>query len=67
VIGWDDITMASFTHPSLTTIAPDTMQVATLALDMLEERIGGYAGAGRHHVADFRLVVRESAPEPARD
>jgi DNA-binding LacI/PurR family transcriptional regulator len=62
VIGWDDITMASFTHPSLTTIAPDTTQIATLALDMLEERIGGYAGPGRHRVADFTLMVRESAP-----
>jgi DNA-binding LacI/PurR family transcriptional regulator len=62
VIGWDDITMASFTHPSLTTIAPDTTQVATLALDMLMERIGGFAGAGRHRIADFHLVARESAP-----
>jgi len=33
-----------------------------MALDMLEERIGGYSGLGRHHIADYSLVVRESAP-----
>lgn len=63
VVGWDDITMASFTFPSLTTIAPDTTQIAEMALDMLEERIGGYSGLGRHRIADYSLVVRESAPD----
>ncbi|MCU1585450.1 MAG: LacI family transcriptional regulator [Microbacteriaceae bacterium] len=62
VVGWDDISMASFTHPSLTTIAPDTEAIANIALDMLEERIGGYDGLGRHRIAGFSLVVRESAP-----
>ena len=62
LVGWDDIAMASLTHPSLTTIAPDTAQLAALALEMLDERIGGYAGVGRHLIADHRLVVRESAP-----
>jgi DNA-binding LacI/PurR family transcriptional regulator len=63
VIGWDDIAMASFTHPSLTTIAPDTSAIATLALDMLEERIAGFDGLGRHRIVDYNLVVRESAPD----
>jgi len=62
VVGWDDIAMASFTHPSLTTVAPDTTQIATMALDMLEERIAGYTGLGRHRIADHAFVVRESAP-----
>lgn len=64
VVGWDDISMASFTHPSLTTVAPDTTQIATMALDMLEERIGGYSGLGRHRIADYTFPVRESAPNP---
>lgn len=62
VVGWDDISMASFTYPSLTTIAPDTSAIAKLALDMLEERISGFDGTGRHVLAPWRLVVRESAP-----
>jgi DNA-binding LacI/PurR family transcriptional regulator len=65
VVGWDDISMASFTHPSLTTIAPDTKAIANAALDMLEERISGFNGLGRHRIAEYSLVVRESAPEPS--
>jgi DNA-binding LacI/PurR family transcriptional regulator len=65
VTGWDDITMASFTHPTLTTIAADTAALAASALDLLEERIDGFEGMGRHLVVPHRLVVRESAPEPS--
>jgi DNA-binding LacI/PurR family transcriptional regulator len=64
VVGWDDISMASFTHPSLTTIAPDTQAIARMSLDLLEDRIGGFDGLGRHLIAAHSLVVRESAPEP---
>ncbi len=62
VMGWDDISMASFTHPSLTSVSPDTVQLATMALDMLEERIAGFRGLGRHLIADYELRIRESAP-----
>lgn len=62
VVGWDDIALAGFTFPSLTTIAPNTTQLATMALDRLEERIRGYSGLGRHQIADHSLVFRESAP-----
>jgi DNA-binding LacI/PurR family transcriptional regulator len=60
--GWDDIPVGAFTHPSLTTISADMHALAGAALDMLEERIGGYDGIGRHRVVDYKLVVRESAP-----
>jgi DNA-binding LacI/PurR family transcriptional regulator len=59
--GWDDIWMAGFTHPSLTTIAPDTAALARVALDLLEERIAGFDGIGRHRNVDYRIVNRESA------
>ena len=62
VTGWDDIAMASFTHPTLTTIAADTTALADTALDLLQERIGGFEGLGRHLVVPHRLVIRESAP-----
>ncbi len=66
ITGWDNISMAAFTYPSLTTIAPDTHALATAALDMLEERIAGFDGLGRHRIVDFTLVARESAPEHPR-
>jgi DNA-binding LacI/PurR family transcriptional regulator len=65
VTGWDDISMTAFTHPSLTTVSADTDALVTAALDMLEERIGGFDGMGRHVVVGHRLVVRESAPSAA--
>ena len=62
VTGWDNISMASFTYPSLTTISPDTHALAESALDMLQERIAGFDGLGRHRLVDFALIIRESAP-----
>jgi DNA-binding LacI/PurR family transcriptional regulator len=65
IVGWDDISMASFTHPTLTTVAPDTRALARTALDLLEERIAGFDGLGRHRLVEHDLVVRESAPAPS--
>lgn len=62
VTGWDNISMASFTYPSLTTISPDVHALTETALDMLQERIAGFVGLGRHRLVDFALIVRESAP-----
>lgn len=62
--GWDDIAVASFTYPSLTTIAADTTAIARVALDMLEERIAGFDGLGRHKLVEYSLICRESAPLP---
>lgn len=62
ITGWDNISMSAYTYPSLTTIAPDTRTIAELALDMLQERIEGFDGLGRHRLVDYSLVVRESAP-----
>lgn len=63
VSGWDDVSMASFTRPGLTTVRPDLLALATSALDMLEQRIAGYDEIGRHRLVDFELVYRGSAPE----
>jgi DNA-binding LacI/PurR family transcriptional regulator len=62
VTGWDDISLASFTQPSLTTVKPDLHALSSTALDLLEERIAGFEGLGRHKLIDWSLVVRESAP-----
>lgn len=62
VIGWDDVPMAKFTTPALTTVQPNLGALAASALDMLEERIAGYDGIGRHRTVDWRLTIRESAP-----
>ncbi|WP_375388649.1 LacI family DNA-binding transcriptional regulator [uncultured Amnibacterium sp.] len=66
IVGWDDISMASFTHPTLTSVAPDTLELSRTALDLLEERIAGFDGLGRHRLVSFSLVTRESAPARPR-
>ena len=63
VTGWDNIELSRVTFPSLTTIAPDLTALADRAVKMLVERIEGYAGAGRHELVDYTLLVRESAPD----
>ncbi|GAA2313916.1 LacI family transcriptional regulator [Streptomyces kunmingensis] len=62
ITGWDDITLASSMHPSLTSVRADGAQLARRALDLLLERIDGYDGLGRHEIVGHSLVVRESAP-----
>lgn len=64
VIGWDDTALSAYTHPTLTSISPDKTELATLAIDMLIERINGYQGAGRHRIAGHSIAIRESAPAP---
>lgn len=65
VVGWDDVAWARFIHPTLTTVRPNIDRLAQMALDLLEERIAGEAGPGRHLIVEHSLIVRESAPAPA--
>lgn len=61
VVGFDDIEEASFSTPSLTTIAPDKEKLGELAVSFLLERIKGTRnGPGERIDVPFRLVVRES-------
>ncbi|MDM4762145.1 LacI family DNA-binding transcriptional regulator [Galbitalea sp. SE-J8] len=65
ITGWDDISLASMTHPSITSVAPDVRALVETALDLLADRLGGFDGLGRHQLIGHRLVVRESAPAVA--
>jgi DNA-binding LacI/PurR family transcriptional regulator len=62
VTGWDNIELTRVTYPSITSIAPDLERLASRAVEMLAERIGGFDGVGRHELVDYELVCRESAP-----
>ncbi len=63
LMGFDDISDAQFSFPSLTTVEPGRHEIARLAVEYLVERVGE-ADAGpvpaRTTAPDFRLVVRES-------
>ncbi|AGW42678.1 LacI family transcription regulator [Leifsonia xyli subsp. cynodontis DSM 46306] len=62
VTGWDNVAVTAVTYPSLTTVAPDLRGLADRAVAMLLERIDGFDAAGRHELAEFSVVARESAP-----
>ena len=62
VVGWDATIIGESTLPSLTSVAPDTRALAERSLDLLLERLEGYAGPGRHVTVGHRIVYRESAP-----
>lgn len=60
--GFDDIEDGRFATPSLTTVAPDTEQIAERAVQCLTERVFGRPAAlpARRIVVPHRLEVRES-------
>jgi DNA-binding LacI/PurR family transcriptional regulator len=65
VVGWDDTAITSYTSPTLTSISPDKQRLAEVALELLEERMNGFQGRGRHRIVPHSLTVRESAPAPS--
>ncbi|GAA2044089.1 LacI family DNA-binding transcriptional regulator [Agromyces tropicus] len=64
VVGFDDLDEAEYSIPSLTTVDPGREWIAQTAVRTLLARIasGDEAGSASLHLADFRIVERESAP-----
>jgi len=71
VVGYDDIPVASFVDPALTTIRQPMRDVGAKAVDILLDRIAaarsGSTLTPRRHLLPASLVIRESvtAPPPA--
>ena len=62
VVGFDDIPVASWVRPRLTTVAQYPAQMGEALARAVFERIDGvYSGPGRHYEVPCRLVERESA------
>lgn len=63
IVGVDDIGESLYSVPSLTSISPDTAEIARRAIALLVNRIdGGYLTPSVDEVVGFSLAVRESAP-----
>lgn len=62
VVGWDDTELSRFANPTLTSVSPNKLELARMAVAMLIERIDGLSGIGRHKLAPYQLELRESAP-----
>ncbi|WP_093783230.1 LacI family DNA-binding transcriptional regulator [Actinacidiphila guanduensis] len=61
VVGIDDIQESAYTHPPLTSIAPDLDVIAERALSLLAEQEGAAGVAPREEATPYRLVVRASS------
>lgn len=63
VIGMDDVVAARYSTPSLSTIAPDKVELVERALDMLERQIGAHPAADQpvaQVTVGFQVVERAS-------
>jgi LacI family transcriptional regulator len=60
VVGYDDVRLASFTNPPLTTIVQPKYEIGVLAVRMLLERMGDRDMPPRRQLLDVRLCIRES-------
>ena len=60
IVGFDNVSEGRFANPSLTSIDPHASDFAKQAVEMLIERIQGYAGPARSRVTDYRLIERGS-------
>ncbi len=61
VVGWDDIAVAAYATPSLTTIRPDKAAIARTSVDRLLAQVAGERTAEEEVVCGWDLVVRGSS------
>jgi LacI family transcriptional regulator len=64
VVGFDNVRLASFTNPPLTTVSQPMRQIGTLALELLMERINDIDSPVRIEQLDTELVVRRTTAAP---
>jgi len=60
IIGCDDIALASFTNPSLTTVAQPKHEMGAIAVEMLVERIKDRSKPPTRRLLLTELVIRDS-------
>ncbi|MGQ7312985.1 LacI family DNA-binding transcriptional regulator [Microbacterium arabinogalactanolyticum] len=65
VLGWDDTSLARYATPALSSVSPDKRAIAASALDLLEDRMNGYDGIGRHLIAPHTIADRGTVTSPA--
>jgi LacI family transcriptional regulator len=64
VMGFDDIALASFTCPPLTTVSQAKYEMGVLAFEMLRERMQDGRLTPRRELLETELVIRGSCRPP---
>jgi LacI family transcriptional regulator len=65
IIGYDNVALAEFMSPPLTTINQPKEELGRLAVTQLMSRINGDAGSGRLIKLEPNLVIRASCCAPS--
>jgi LacI family transcriptional regulator len=65
VVGFDDVSLASFTSPALTTVAQPKYEIGVLATKLLLDRMEDQDKPPRHRLLETILVVRRSTARVA--
>lgn len=61
LVGFDDIELASYTVPALTTVVQPIEELARVSVTMLVQRVEGFDGGPRRRLLPTSLVVRGSS------
>jgi LacI family transcriptional regulator len=64
IVGYDDVNLAAYTNPPLTTVAQPRHRMGSLAAEMLLARIADQTMPGRRTILNVRLEIRQSCAEP---
>jgi DNA-binding LacI/PurR family transcriptional regulator len=67
VVGFDDILIAEFTQPALTTLAVPRTEIGKVAFEALWAMLSDPGAEGREFRLDTHLVVRQSAIAPGAE
>lgn len=67
VVGFDDVRLASFTSPPLTTVAQPKYEMGVVATELLLERMDSRDQPPQHRLLETRLVVRQSTARRGGD
>jgi LacI family transcriptional regulator len=66
LVGFDNIRLAEYTSPTLTTVGVPRREIGTLAFRALEEMLASEGQTGKEYVLDTKLIIRNSTAEPGR-
>ena len=66
LVGFDDIPLASYTHPPLTSVRMSAGDVGSTAFDALFRLVGGERLDGDVYLVPTKLVIRGSTAKPKR-
>lgn len=67
LVGFDDIELAAYVNPPLTTVAQDKQKIGEIAVSLLVDKIGDEVLKGRREFLQPTLVIRKSCGSKSQD